>query len=56
MKHTFSGAKSAAVAAGGFGTAPPDNGPLQNTWHGLTQMPRIRPGGASLAPCQLCEP
>jgi hypothetical protein len=36
---------------------PQYNGPLQDTWdHGLTTMPQICPGGASLAPCQLYVP
>jgi hypothetical protein len=37
--------------------APQYNGPLQNTWdHGLTQMPQICPGGASMASCQFYVP
>ena len=36
---------------------PQYNGPLQNTWsHGLTQMPQICPGGASMPPCQFYVP
>ncbi|MGC2377128.1 MAG: hypothetical protein WA622_08220 [Mycobacterium sp.] len=36
---------------------PQYNGPLQNTWsHGLTQMPQICPGGASMQPCQFYVP
>ena len=39
-------------------TGPPQyNGPLQNTWsHGLTQMPQICPGGASMQPCPFYVP
>jgi hypothetical protein len=37
--------------------SPQYNGPLQNTWsHGLTQMPQICPGGASMQPCQFYVP
>ncbi|MGB6763868.1 hypothetical protein [Mycobacterium sp.] len=36
---------------------PQYNGPLQNTWdHGLTTMPQICPGGASMQPCQFYVP
>jgi hypothetical protein len=36
---------------------PQHNGPLQNTWsHGLTTMPQICPGGASMQPCQFYVP
>ena len=36
---------------------PQYNGPLQNTWdHGLTTMPQICPGGASLQPCHQYVP
>jgi hypothetical protein len=36
---------------------PRYNGPLQNTWsHGLTQMPQICAGGASMQPCQFYVP
>jgi hypothetical protein len=39
-----------------YGT-PRYNGPLQNTWsHGLTSMPQICPGGASMQPCQFYVP
>jgi hypothetical protein len=39
-----------------YGT-PRYNGPLQNTWsHGLTTMPQICPGGASMQPCQFYVP
>ena len=33
------------------------NGPLQNTWsHGLTTMPQLCPGAASMQPCQFYVP
>lgn len=36
---------------------PQYNGPLQSTWsHGLTTMPQICPGGASMQPCQFYVP
>lgn len=37
--------------------APQYNGPLQNTWdHGLTTMPQLCAGGASMTPCQFYVP
>jgi hypothetical protein len=36
---------------------PRYNGPLQNTWsHGLTSMPQICPGDASMQPCSFYVP
>lgn len=36
---------------------PQYNGPLQNTWsHGLTTMPQLCPGGASMEPCSFYVP
>lgn len=36
---------------------PRYNGPLQDTWdHGLTNVPQICPGGASMQPCSFYVP